>query len=156
MAGIGGRTRGTRTGNGPGQGPGYGGPARGAGKDIPTIQTRAEFDPGNAVRAKTPWNQRKAELAEKAMGVWERVIDDPEETTPNRIVAAEKIMIRADGLPIQRTQTVPSEFDGMTTDDLERVAAILRGELGGGIGEGGPRDTSAPDGDAVGRVSPVS
>ena len=56
----------------------------------------------------TPWNQRRAELSEKAMAVWEGVIDDPKETTQNRINAADKIMNRVDGLPVARVVTPDS------------------------------------------------
>lgn len=109
MAGRGGRTSGMRVGNGggdrPGHGPargaGYGGPAQGAGNP----SEKHTFAEGNQARAIMPWNSRRAELGEKAMALWERVLDDPEETTQNQIVAADKIMNRVDGLPVARVVT---------------------------------------------------
>lgn len=139
-----------------GNGAGYGGPAKHNPPSAESIQTAPEFAPGNKVGGKPgPWSQRKAELAEKAMGVWESVVDDPKETTSNKIVAADKIMNRVDGLPVQRVQEVPNAFDGMSTDELERIAAVLRSEAGGSLGEDRPGDTEAPGGEQIGRISPI-
>ena len=80
-------------------GPGYGGPSRGASSAPASIQTAPTFDGSPVV--KSSWRLRKDALGEKAMSVWEGVLDNPGETTTNRIVAAEKIMDRVDGKPKQ-------------------------------------------------------
>jgi hypothetical protein len=81
--------------NTPASGPGYGGARKGEGANSPRHPLLA----GNMPR--TGWRERKAELGEKAMQLWEDVLDDPDEPTNNKIVAAEKIMDRVDGKPKQ-------------------------------------------------------
>ena len=54
---------------------------------------------------RTSWRDRTEELAQKAMDTWESVIDDPEQAAMNKIVAAEKIINRVDGTPVQRIAT---------------------------------------------------
>lgn len=141
-----------------GNGAGYGGGAKGASVAPETVQTAPQFQPGTSANpggVRGPWAQRKAELAEKAMKLWEDVVDDITEPTPNRISAADKIMNRVDGLPVQRVQEVPNAFDGLSTDELERVAAILRSEAGGNLGEDRPGAAEAESGEQIGRVSPI-
>lgn len=87
--------------NGPARGAGWGGAAR-PGVVRETIQTNPQFSATHQpAPGPTPWRERKNELSEKAMGVWEGVIDDPRELAQNRIVAAEKIMNRVEGMPKQ-------------------------------------------------------
>ncbi|MEY4707485.1 MAG: hypothetical protein RJB58_1208 [Pseudomonadota bacterium] len=85
-----------------GNGPGYGGPARGAGLGADKLAGKpfAAGNPGRRGGPKTPWHERKAELAAKAMDTWEAVLDTSESES-NRIAAAEKIMNRVEGMPKQ-------------------------------------------------------
>jgi hypothetical protein len=89
-----------------GRGAGYGGPARGAATDrAETIQTRAPFA-GAQDAVRTPWGQRKAEIAAKAIGLFEAVLDDPDEVALNRMTAADKLLDRVIGKPKQTVENM--------------------------------------------------
>jgi len=94
-----------------GNGAGYGGPAKGkAPNRLETIATHAPFTPETrpTVSVRGPWATRKAELAQKAMDVWEDVIDSADEPAINRMKAASEIMNRVDGMPVQKIVTPDS------------------------------------------------
>lgn len=89
-----------------GNGKGYGGPAKGS---VP-VEKRAIEDIRPAVslgRVKTPWGHRKDALAQRAMETWEEVMETSDSET-NRMIAAEKIMDRVDGKPVQKIVTPES------------------------------------------------
>lgn len=128
---MGGRTRGTRIGNGAG----YGGKAKGV--PAARVEGVAPFEPGNTIQLTppnpVPWQKRKAELSEMAMATWITVLTDKRESTQNKIVAADKIMNRVDGMPTQHIINTEQPLDQLTNEQLERGIAILRRESGGAI-----------------------
>jgi hypothetical protein len=131
--------------------PGYGGPAK-PNKLIPSRPPEEFQEILHAPRdkAKKPWNSRKAELAEKAIGVFEKVIDNPEEPSQNKIVAADKLLNR-----VVETLDDRSDLQRMSDAELARAIDTLRTRLGGSIAADGNGGSEAPDGTEIGRVSPI-
>ena len=97
-------TSGTRKGNGSG----WGGPARGAEPRAETIQTRAPFDGTTGHEyGEGHLGARKAARQAKAMDILDRAMDEGD-TWQVRIMAADKMLDRIEGKPVQKVVTPDS------------------------------------------------
>jgi hypothetical protein len=88
----------------PARGRGYGGPAKGT---QPAKQfTNSDPRTRNLSGKRTAWTERKAEIAAKAIGLFEDVLDDDDTyTTENRMLAADRLLDRVIGKPKQAVET---------------------------------------------------
>lgn len=112
----------------PASGPGYGGPAKGA---RPAITAKTQPAPeakslGHAAAA----SAREAADAHKlrAVEVWREIMDDPTAPPMARLTAADKIVCRAEGAPIERVVSV--DVDPTDLSDAQ-LAAIVAGKVPG-------------------------
>lgn len=106
----------------PASGAGWGGPAKGAGTTTPINEHPDSF-------AALPPGERKAKLvdkaaaAERALVIYESIMENEAEMASNRISAANALLNRIEGMPVARSITG-------TMDDLERMSdADLIAEL---------------------------
>ena len=110
---------------GPAAGEGYGGPARGSWRKFTpeTIPTGEAMSAGHAA-AKTAREEARKH-AVRAVGIWVDVMDNTEAPPMARIVAADKIVERAEGKPEQLTThriAAPAPFDPEQLPDESREA----------------------------------
>lgn len=123
-----------RRGNG-----GFGGSANGAGNHGPGPGRPKGMKSGEGKRARSA--DLCAPMVSDAVEVWREVMNDPNAPAAARIVAAEKVISRAEG-------ATPQRIEVKDTRDLERLsdaelAAIARGGAVDAAPEG---DQAGPDG----------
>lgn len=120
------RSPSTRKGTGtPAGGAGYGGPARGG------VSNSKAGIPGPGCLGVTPGNGKKARAADLAkehvalaVDVWRQVMLDKNQPAAARIAAADHMVKRAEGNPVQPTEvTMRTRAEDMTDDELAEIAA---------------------------------
>ena len=108
----------------PANGAGWGGPAKGASTSKPfTGPDHPDHFPSMPAAARKAKLDDKAAAAERALVIYESIMENEEEMASNRISAANALLNRIEGMPVARSITG-------TMDDLERMSdADLIAEL---------------------------
>jgi hypothetical protein len=108
-------------GNGEGVGEGWGGPPKGAGRPTPAFEF-IEAGPGRgkfseAGEARKEANYRRAEsLMQLLWDIAFKGSNDPSHTVPTRVQAANHLLNRIQGMPVQMVASVTTDDLSMMTD----------------------------------------
>lgn len=95
--------------------------------------------------------------AVRAVGVWREVMDDPDAPPQARVIAADKMVERAEGRPVQPVVSLdaglgaPIDLDALDDDErevMERAILRLAHKMAASTGKAGPTIEGAADDDA--------
>ena len=122
-----------------GNGPGWGGPAKGAGSSTKDRRRPAgEPGPGGGHKnpARAAIEAKKLADAERYKRVISEIALDPEVRPETRVIAADKMLDRIEGKPVQRNQNENSGPGGapmtVVVDDRRSISDYLAEAIKGG------------------------